>query len=80
VIGLDYFEYRAASALKRDDLPFYALIAAAMWRADSFNAATLRASFPQVWDDLQARYLAPGGVLDSDPPALREKVLAGEIT
>lgn len=49
-----------------EELPFYALIFEAMRRADSINAARLRAAFPEVWDEMQARYNAPGGQLGSD--------------
>ena len=43
--------------------PFYALIMAAMREADSDNLRRLRAAWPQVWDELHARYNAPGGYL-----------------
>jgi hypothetical protein len=79
MIGLDYFEWQAARALHRQDVPFYALIAAALWKADTYNANELRHAFPDTCALAQKRYDAPGGLLDSDPPALREKVLAGEI-
>ena len=46
--------------------PFYALIMAAMREADSANAAKLQAAFPEVWDELAARYHAPGGYLDGE--------------
>lgn len=49
------------------DEPFYALIQAAMRRADSWNLAKLRAEWPEVWDELSARYHAPGGLLPGDP-------------
>ena len=45
---------------------FYGLIMAAMRRADTVNLAALRAAFPQVWAELDARYNAPGGVLPGD--------------
>lgn len=51
------------------DVPFYALIMAAMRRADSMNAIALRAAFPEVWDELQARYNAPGGILPQEEQA-----------
>jgi hypothetical protein len=46
---------------------FYPLLMAAMRCADTDNAAQLRLAFPGVWAELQARYNAPGGVLESDP-------------
>lgn len=47
-------------------MPFYALIMAAMRQADTANAERLRHMFPVVWDELQARYHAPGGLLPGD--------------
>ncbi len=58
------------------DPPFYGVVMLAMMRADSMNAAKLRAVWPHVWDECQARYDAPGALLDTDPAPLREKVLA----
>lgn len=48
------------------DQPFYALIMAAMRKADSYNAEKLRYVFPEVWVELQERYNAPGGFLRED--------------
>lgn len=59
-------EYRIGLRLADNDPPFYALIQAAMRKADSVNAAKLRNAFPQVWNELQARYNVPGGILPSD--------------
>lgn len=59
-------EYRASSELSRLGFPFYSLIMEAMRRADNTNAARLRACFPAVWDELKARYNAPGGIIDGD--------------
>lgn len=59
----DYEKSREVAAL---DVPFYSLIMAAMRQADSENASILRAMYPATWDELQARYNAPGGMLDSD--------------
>jgi hypothetical protein len=70
----DYFSYRASVELGKNDPDFYGLVMAAMRKADSFNAERLRRAFPEVWDDLQARYNAPGGILDSDPDGLKARV------
>jgi hypothetical protein len=79
MIGLNYHEWRAARELHRQDVPFYALIVAALWKADTGNAERLREAFPDTCAMAQARYDAPGGLLDTDPPALRDKVLSGEM-
>lgn len=64
---MSLYDYRLSLELIRDDPPFYALVMAAMRRADTDNAARLRAAFPEVHAELDARYNAPGGVLASDP-------------
>lgn len=45
---------------------FYALIMAAMRQADTDNAERLRRCWPDVWQELHARYNAPGGILPDD--------------
>lgn len=55
-------EYEISRSITNvDDPPFYALIMAAMRRADSTNSRKLWEAFPGTWDELQARYNAPGG-------------------
>ncbi|MBA7539995.1 hypothetical protein ES705_32284 [subsurface metagenome] len=54
-------DYRASMRLS--DEPFYALIMAAMRRADTDNAEKLKAAWPRVWEELQQRYNAPGGCI-----------------
>ncbi len=56
-------DFQAALVLRNNDEAFYALIMAAMMRADTENAAMLRAMWPKVWDETQARWNAPGGAL-----------------
>jgi hypothetical protein len=45
---------------------FRALVMATMRRADTDNLAALRQAFPDVHDELVARYNAPGGDLPTD--------------
>ncbi len=45
---------------------FYALLMAAMRRADTDNSAKLKSAFPDVWEELEARYHAPGGFLPEE--------------
>ena len=59
----DYFVGRSIAA---EDPPFYALIQAAMRRADDNNLEKLRTEWPEVWEELQARYHAPGGRLPEE--------------
>lgn len=71
--------YHYSLKISRDDPPFYALIMAAMRKADDDNVLKLRREFPEVWDELRARYNSPMGVLESerevtDMDVLREQV------
>ena len=55
--------YQVSLELMKGDPPFSALIMAAMRKADSNNAALLKSSFPEIWDELFERYHAPGGII-----------------
>lgn len=61
-----YYAYKQSQALGAEGYPFYSLIMAAMERADTFNLASLRQAFPDVYDELKERRDAPSGMLDGD--------------
>lgn len=63
---MSLFDYRAANKISAEDPPFYALIMAAMRKADTVNLPKLRAAFPDTYREVDARYHAPGGVLPED--------------
>jgi hypothetical protein len=73
-----WFDYRESKRFGPDP-NFYALIMAAMRKADTPNAIKLRSAFPDLWDEVQARYNAPGGVIAGDPAGLLERIASGEI-
>jgi hypothetical protein len=75
---MTWYDYRKSKRFGPDP-NFYALIMAAMRKADTVNAIKLRTAFPDVWDEVQARYNAPGGVISGDPPRLLERIAAGEV-
>jgi hypothetical protein len=52
--------------LSAADPPFYALIMAAMRKADADNLFNLQRVFPWVWLELRDRYDAPGGKLGNE--------------
>lgn len=60
------YDYEVSRDLDAHDLPFYALIMAAMRKADTDNLDKLQAAFPETWRELDARYHAPGGLLPHD--------------
>lgn len=64
---MSLYDYRMSADIVRSDPPFYALIMAAIRKADSRNAYLLQLAFPEVCDEFDARYNAPGAILPSDP-------------
>lgn len=58
--------FHVALALRDRDVPFAALIFAAMLRADTDNAVALAAAFPGLQAECAARYDAPGGALGEE--------------
>jgi len=60
---MSWLDYRSSLILAAQSPSFYALIMAAMRQADTDNATLLKAAWPHVWIELQARYDAPGGFL-----------------
>lgn len=58
--------YHVSRKLVVDDPPFYALIMAAMVKADTDNLVKLRAAWPAVWIELQERYNTRLGVVPAD--------------
>lgn len=63
---MSLYDYRAARQIVVIDPPFYALIMAAIGKADTQNAALLRMVFPEVYRECEDRYNAPGGMLPGD--------------
>lgn len=59
-------EYKCSQAISAGDPPFYALIMAAMRQGDSDNVLRLKMAWPHVWEELQERYNAPGGLLQGE--------------
>lgn len=63
---LNLIDYEISKHIAMRDIPFAALIAAALRKADSDNFARLESVFPDIASDLKLRYNAPGGILLKD--------------
>lgn len=70
---MSLFDFRRALELRDADYPIYSLLMAAMLKADTMNSARLRRAYPELWNELQARYDAPGGYLPGDVAHLVEE-------
>jgi hypothetical protein len=60
------WDYESGREISSHDPPFYAIIQAAMRKADTDNLEKLKRCWPEVWKELEARYNAPGGILKGD--------------
>ena len=63
---MSLYDYLESKEIERHGRSFYSLVMSAMRQADSENLELLREAFPLVWSELQARYHAPGGVLEGE--------------
>jgi hypothetical protein len=63
---MSLYDYQASQAIAAEDYPFHALIMGAMRKADTPNMWKLQDAFPEVWEELQARYDAPGGLINGE--------------
>ncbi len=63
---MSLFDYQVSKKLVADDVPFYGLIMAAMRKADTDNLTKLIGTWPNVWIELNRRYKAGGGYLNSE--------------
>lgn len=74
-MALNLIDYEISKRLSAADLPFQALIAAAIRKADTEHLMALRRIFPELFDDLQKRYSAPGGLLPGDTSGSPERYI-----
>jgi len=63
---LSLYDYLEGRKISEQDPPFAALIQAAMRKADTDNLEKLRREWPDIWNELQLRYNAPGAVIPDD--------------
>ncbi len=59
-------EYRESLRISADDPGFYALIMAAVLKADNDNYRKLLHAWPDIVEERRERYNAPGGLLPGE--------------
>jgi hypothetical protein len=62
------YDYETSKRLlaNGENISFDALLMALMRKADSYNIDKLQQGWPHVWEELEARYEAPGGLIPGD--------------
>jgi len=60
------YNYEESKKIAAENYQFAAVIMAAVRQADSINFEKLKAAFPEICEELQARYDAPGGLLPGE--------------
>lgn len=63
---MSLFDYKASLKISVEDPPFYAIIMAAMRKADTNNLEKLMRAWPKVWKELKLRYCMRGGILPGE--------------
>lgn len=53
---MSLYDFRKALEIREQDPPFYALIMAAMLKADTINIEKLKTAFPEIHIELDQRY------------------------
>jgi len=66
---MSLYDFQESKRIDAGRFPFYALIMAACRQADDINTAKLKQAWPDVWDEMFARYNAPGGYLPGENEA-----------
>lgn len=59
-------EYQESQEIDRHGYGFYAIVMAAMLKADTANTHKLKHMWPWIYDELEARHNATGGHLSAD--------------
>jgi hypothetical protein len=65
---MSLYSYLESKGISEQGHDFDALIMAAMRKADDVNVELLKAAYPEIWEELFARYYADGGILSGDKP------------
>lgn len=63
---MSHYDYIIGREILSSDPPFAALVMAAMRKADDNNLEMLKDCWPEIWEELEARYMAPDGYLPED--------------
>jgi len=63
---MSHHDYTVSRQIEAENYPFYALIMAAMRKADSENAGKFQRAWPEVSAELNYRYWSTGGLMPGE--------------
>jgi len=63
---MSHYDYEKSKEISAEDPPFASLVMAAIRKADTENTAKLKSAFPEIFNELQERYWATGGLLPEE--------------
>ena len=63
---MSLYDYQVSRDIAGQDPPFYGILMAAIRQADTANTEKIRAAWPEVYAEFEARYHARGGRLPGD--------------
>lgn len=68
---MSHYDYIKGREIILCDPPFYAIIQAAMRKADTENLLRLQRQWPDTWQELQARHDLPNGLFPNEVESLK---------
>lgn len=63
---MSLYDYQQSKKIMAEGYSFYPLIMAAVRGADDTNTAKIKMAWPELYEEVKARYNAPGGILRTD--------------
>ncbi len=63
---MSLYDYRISLEIAKKDYSFYALIMAAIRKADTVNLEKFKSAWPEIYRDFVQRYNAPGGLIENE--------------
>ena len=69
---MSHYDYEKSKEISKEDPPFASLIMSAGRKADTQNFNKLKSVLPEIINELEKRYWAPGGIL---PEEIKKEVI-----
>jgi hypothetical protein len=70
---MSHYDYEKSKEISKEDPPFASLIMSAGRKADTGNFNKLKLMFPEIINELEKKYYAPGGILPGEEEEEKNK-------